>query len=149
MAAIQPAQVVRDAITVMRMDLDFRRRLLDLRLGADLPEIMGDARKLTQVLVNLMRNAIHATNSGDSLVVEAFSNGSGGVVLAVEDPGSGIPAEIRAHLFEPFMTSKGEGGMGMGLYMARLVAESHGGRITCSDRPGGGTRFEIVIESVV
>lgn len=145
LAPIQPASVVRDAVTVMRMDMEFRRRKLDLRLEEDLPEVLGDPRKLVQALVNLIRNAVHATQHGDTLVVEASRTPDGGVILAVEDSGSGVAPEIREHLFEPFMSSKGEGGMGMGLYMARLVAESHGGRIECGDTPGGGARFVVTL----
>ncbi len=142
---IQPASVVRDAVTVMRMDMEFRRRKLDLRLQPDLPEVLGDPRKLTQALVNLIRNAVQATQHGDLLIVEASRLPEGGVVLAVEDSGSGVLPEIRESLFQPFMSSKGEGGMGMGLYMARLVAESHGGRIECQDLGGRGTRFEVFL----
>lgn len=142
---VNPASVVRDAVTVMRMDMEFRRRKLDLRLDPDLPEVLGDPRKLTQALVNLVRNAVQATQHGDTLVVEAVRHAGGGVELAIGDSGRGVPPEIREHLFQPFMTSKGDGGMGMGLYMARLVAESHGGRIECTDRPGGGTRFVVIL----
>jgi len=142
---IQPASVVRDAVTVMRMDMEFRRRKLDLRLQPDLPEVLGDPRKLTQALVNLIRNAVQATQHGDLLIVEARRLADGGVVLAVEDSGCGVLPEIRENLFQPFMSSKGEGGMGMGLYMARLVAESHGGRIECQDLGGRGTRFEVFL----
>ena len=145
---VQPVTVVRDAVTVMRMDMEFRRRKLDLRLEEGLPEVLGDPRKLTQALVNLLRNAVQATVHGDTLVVEARRRPGVGVVMAVQDSGPGVPEEIRTNLFQPFMSSKGEGGMGMGLYMARLVAESHGGRVECVDRPGEGARFELVLPPV-
>jgi len=52
---------------------------------------------------------------------------------------------MRDHLFQPFVSSKGDQGLGMGLYLARLIVESHQGRIAALDRPEGGTRFEVVI----
>lgn len=143
LAAVRPEKVVKDAVTVMRGDLDYRRRQVAVHVDDGLPDVQGDAGKLTQVLVNLLRNAVQATQPGQAIRLEAMRDAGGGVVLAVEDEGRGVPAELRERIFEPFTSSKGEGGMGMGLYMARLVVESHGGRIACLDRPRGGTRFEI------
>jgi signal transduction histidine kinase len=139
-----PETIVRDAMTVMRMDMEFRKRNVIQRVGPDLPEILGDRQKLTQVLVNLTRNAVQATQRGQTIVVEASST-PGGVCLAVEDEGVGIPMDMRSQLFLPFVSNKGTAGMGMGLYMARLVAESHGGTIQCANRLGGGTRLELAL----
>jgi two-component system sensor kinase FixL len=65
------------------------------------------------------------------------------VVFAVEDEGPGVPPELKQNLFKPFVSSKGEGGMGMGLYMAKLIIDSHQGEIAVLDRPTGGARFEV------
>jgi signal transduction histidine kinase len=144
-APMSPAVVVRDATTVLRMDMEFRRRNVVASVEEGLPDIVADRQKLVQVLVNLIRNAVQATAKGQGVTIQVASAPGGGVVFAVEDEGPGVPPEVREKLFNPFVSSKGSGGMGMGLYMARLVAESHGGWIACVDRPGGGTRFEVVI----
>ena len=140
-----PEAVVRDALTVMRMDMEFRRRNVVSSVGPDLPVIAADRQKLVQVLVNLMRNAVQATQRGQTVTLEATQNLEGDVVFAVEDEGPGVAPDLREKLFSPFVSTKGSGGMGMGLYMARLVAESHQGRIECLERLGGSARFELVI----
>jgi signal transduction histidine kinase len=134
--------VLADAITVMRMNLDFRRRAVSQFVEPGLPPIHGDGSKLIQVLVNLIRNAVEATGTGQEIRIEARAGDRGGVVFAVEDAGCGVPPELADRLFEPFVSGKGERGMGMGLYMARLVVEAHRGSLACRPRPGGGTRFE-------
>lgn len=143
MEPLSPAAVVRDAATVLRMDMEFRLRRFEMRLAPDLPDIVGDHRKLTQVLVNLLRNAVQATTAGQLVAIEATRLPTGGVLIAVEDEGPGVPLPERERLFQAFVSSKGDEGMGMGLYMARLVLESHGGRIGYRDRAGGGARFEL------
>jgi signal transduction histidine kinase len=142
-AQVAPADIVHDAVTVMRMDMGFRRRRTEVRLEPNLPPVTGDRQLLTQVLVNLLRNAVQATTEGSLVVLEATRDGDGRVVLAVEDDGPGVPRAVRDHLFEPFTSTKGAEGMGMGLYMARLIVESHRGTIRLVDRKGGGTRFEV------
>src|SRR5262249_32461394 len=115
-----PASVVQDAIAIARMDRNFRSRKVDVRIQPRLPMVSADQQKLTQVVVNLVRNALQATREKDHILVEARAPGNE-VVLAVEDDGPGIAPEVRAHLFEPFSSSKGVEGLGMGLYMARLI----------------------------
>ena len=104
--------------------------------------MQGDQQKLIQVLVNLLRNAIQATEKSKRILVRAQQD-AGEVVFAVEDEGPGVPSELRDKIFEPFVSTKGDKGMGMGLYMARLIVESHQGQIRCSNRPAGGARFEV------
>ena len=69
----------------------------------------------------------------------------GGLEIAVEDDGPGVAPDLRPLLFQPFAAGKDSPGIGMGLYMARLIVESHGGTIRLTDPPAGGSRFEIRI----
>jgi len=140
---VEPSSIIRDAITVMHMDLEYRKREVIEEVTDGLPEVRVDRQRMVQVLVNLIRNAVQATEPGKLITIEASSNDKGDVVLAVEDQGSGIPPELKGNLFDAFASSKGDQGMGMGLYMARQTVESHGGTIECTDTEGGGTRFEI------
>jgi signal transduction histidine kinase len=141
-ARVEASQVVQDAIAISRMDLNFRMHKVEVNVEEGLPQVVGDRQKLTQVLVNLVRNALQATAQWRSISIEASAQNRR-VIFAVEDEGPGIPPELRDSLFKPFVSSKGEGGMGMGLYMAKLIVDSHQGEIAVLDRPQGGARFEV------
>jgi signal transduction histidine kinase len=144
-AALQPAAVVHDAVAIARMDMGFRAHKVAVSIEDGLPNVYGDRQKLTQVLVNLVRNAVQATAQWRRIGIEA-SRRNGHVVLAVEDEGPGVPHELKENLFKPFVSSKGEGGMGMGLYMAKLIVDSHQGEIAVLDLPQGGARFEVRLQ---
>jgi len=139
---LRPALVVNDALAIARMDMGFRAHKVAVNIEDGLPEVLGDRQKLTQVLVNLVRNAVQASAQWRQIGVEATRK-NGHVVFAVEDEGPGVPPELKQNLFKPFVSSKGEGGMGMGLYMAKLIIDSHQGEIAVLDRPTGGARFEV------
>ena len=139
---IEASQVVQDAIAISRMDLNYRMHKVEVNVEEGLPQVVGDRQKLTQVLVNLVRNALQATAQWRSVSIEASAKNRR-VIFAVEDEGPGVPPELRDSIFKPFVSSKGEGGMGMGLYMAKLIVDSHQGEIAVVDRPQGGARFEV------
>jgi len=144
---VAPADVLRDAETVARMDVNYRERRIVVAIGSALPTLVGDRQKLVQVLVNLLRNALQATDAGQTIRVEAQRGENNTLVFAVEDEGTGLSPEVARKVFDPFFSTKGEKGMGMGLYMARLVAESHGGSVRCvaPQHFKRGARFELVI----
>jgi len=144
---VDPEAVVKDAIAISRMDLLFRMRKVVCAVAPELPKLRADRQKLTQVLVNLVRNALHATADGAAVRVGARVVESGEVEFAVEDDGPGVSPERREKLFQPFASTKGEQGLGMGLYMAKLIVESHHGRIRLADRPRGA-RFEVVLPAM-
>lgn len=143
-ASLPAASVVQDALAIARMDLNFRMHKVSVNIDEGLPGIYADRQKLIQVLVNLIRNALQATAQWRHVGIEA-SRRNGHVIYAVEDEGPGIAPELRHNLFKPFVSSKGEGGMGMGLYMAKLIVDSHQGEIAVLDLPQGGCRFEVRI----
>lgn len=140
---VDPAALVADALTIAKMDVAFKLHLVTCDVPAGLPAVRGERQKLTQVLVNLVRNALYATTPEQRIRVTAAPR-DGEVVFAVEDDGPGVPAEVRERLFQPFASSKGAEGLGLGLYMARLIVVSHRGRIELVDRPRGA-RFEVAL----
>jgi signal transduction histidine kinase len=142
---VAPRDIVGDAVAVMRMDTAYRRRRTEVQVEPGLAPVNGDRQRLTQVLVNLIRNALQATQDGALVRIEAEQTSEGRLVLSVEDDGPGVPAEVKDRLFEPFVSSKGAEGMGMGLYMARLIVESHRGAIRFVERERGGTRVEVLL----
>jgi len=93
--------------------------------------------------LNLLRNAREAMPDGGSIDVQVVAEGMS-VIIDVDDRGGGIPAEIRARVFDPFSSTKGEG-TGLGLAITRHIVEAHGGSIACEPREGGGTRFRIAL----
>jgi signal transduction histidine kinase len=143
-APTDPADVVRDAVTISRMDLHFRLRKLVVDVAPALPPLQADRLKLSQALVNLIQNAVRATDKDAAVRIIANPLPDGGLELAVEDDGPGVEPEQRPRLFQPFSAGKASEGLGMGLYMARLIVESHGGTIRLVDRPRGA-RFELHI----
>jgi signal transduction histidine kinase len=142
-----PRDIINEALKVMRADASLRKRALEVKMDQNLPSIVGDKQKLVQVMVNLIRNAVQATKEGERIWVCARAGSDGEVVLSVEDEGQGVPVELRERLFEPFVSGKGERGMGMGLYMAKLIVESHKGQIRYAPGEGKGSRFEIVLKT--
>jgi signal transduction histidine kinase len=97
----------------------------------------GDREQLRRALVNLARNAIEAAPAGSEVTVSARGSGKG-AMLEVQDRGPGLSREARENLFRPFFTTR-EKGTGLGLALAKKVAEAHGGTLRLLDREGGGT----------
>jgi signal transduction histidine kinase len=126
------------------MDPLFRQRTVERLVAPGLPTLRGDGQKLTQVLVNLVRNALQASPPRSTVRIEAARRGPD-LLVSVEDEGPGVAPDLRERLFQPFVSGKGDQGLGMGLYMARLIVESHGGRIAASTGQRGGARFEVVL----
>jgi len=108
-----------------------------------LPDMVGDAALLTQVLVNLVVNAIQAMPEGGKLKVETRTSGED-VFLVIEDTGVGMSPETVKQIFVPFFTTKDIGeGTGLGLPVVHGIVTSHGGLIHVESEVGRGTRFEI------
>jgi len=109
----------------------------------DLPEITADPAQLTQVLVNLVVNAIQAMPEGGRLTVRTLA-GEGHISLIVEDTGIGISEAVMKKIFIPFFTTKDvDQGTGLGLAVVHGIVTSHGGSIKVDSKVGRGTRFEV------
>jgi signal transduction histidine kinase len=114
------------------------------------PRVLALEGEIRQVVNNLVRNALDAMTSGGRLLVRLHSQqdwlgGAKGVRLTVADTGEGIRPEIKAHLFEPFQTTKEMTGTGLGLWVSKGIVEKHGGRILTRTRRGDehGTVFVV------
>jgi signal transduction histidine kinase len=120
-----------------------------------LPAVTANASELEQVFLNLFLNALDAMPDGGALRVTAGMESRGGadgrrrVVLEVADTGEGIPAELRQRVFEPFLTTKGGKGSGLGLSICQGLINSHGGAIDIDSEPGAGTRVLLTLPAVV
>jgi signal transduction histidine kinase/HAMP domain-containing protein len=116
--------------------------VIDLEPG--LPVVEGDERRLTQVLLNLVGNAIKFTEAG-SVTIAARRRGET-VELEVRDTGPGVPTDHQQRIFEAFhqldsSSTRRQGGTGLGLAIARQIVELHGGAIGVESEPGRGSRF--------
>ena len=102
--------------------------------------LFGDAGRLQQVLLNLVRNAIEASPA-EALVTLSWEDADG-FRFSVEDEGPGFSEEQRRKAFEPFFTTKGNG-TGLGLYLSHSIVERHGGRLVVGNRPRGGALLRV------
>jgi signal transduction histidine kinase len=116
-------------------------------------QVAADPRRLEQVFLNLLSNAVKFTPSGGSIVVEATAAG-GSALIRVSDTGAGIDPEFLAHVFERFRqadssTTRGAGGLGLGLFIARQLVEAQSGTIEATSAgPGLGATFSITLPLV-
>jgi two-component system NtrC family sensor kinase len=112
-------------------------------LSPDLPEITADPAQLTQVLVNLIVNALQAMQGGGRLTVRTLA-GEAHISLIVEDTGVGMSKEVIKKIFVPFFTTKDvDQGTGLGLPVVHGIITSHGGSIKVDSKLDRGTRFEV------
>jgi len=115
---------------------------IELRISGVLPALFGDPNALTRMLVNLIRNGREAAGEGGEVAVTAAVNG-GEIEITVTDDGPGMDEEVRAHLFEPFVTTKGREGTGLGLAIAYRIARDHGGTLRLTESRPGRTTFAV------
>ncbi|MES2758448.1 MAG: ATP-binding protein [Pseudomonadota bacterium] len=122
---------------------------IQTNIAPALPAVSADRMMLEQVLLNLTRNAIEAMQgvAPERRVLRiAAVHDAGQVTVSVIDNGHGIAPDVAARLFSPFFSTKAEG-MGMGLSICRTAIEFHGGTLSHSDNPGGGTVFKFALPS--
>ena len=143
--------LVNDVQAVIRADAASRHVTIDWQVEPGLPPIAGDRVHLSQVLINLIINAMDAVMErapADRRVAVQARRGDGQAVeLCVSDTGHGIPPELLSRIFEPFYTTK-ESGMGMGLSICRTIVNEHRGALTAENRPEGGATFRISLDAV-
>lgn len=119
------------------------------QFAADTEDVLVDRVQIQQVIINLMRNAMEAMRDGErrELTVRTSSDDDSHVIIEVADTGPGIPEEIAARLFQPFVTSKANG-MGIGLSISRRIVTAHDGSISVSRNSEGGATFRISLPAV-
>jgi two-component system, NtrC family, sensor kinase len=134
---------IEDALRMARVMERFRGVDVALELAPDLPRVRADARRLTQVLLNVFLNAGDAMGGAGAVRVEARA-AAGRVEIRIADRGTGIPTQDLPRLFDPFFTTKAPGqGTGLGLAVSHAAMESFGGAIAAEPNPGGGAVFRL------
>jgi two-component system sensor histidine kinase HydH len=142
-----------DLVAVVRRALalvEGRARRQNVTLTADVPpgpvELLIDGEQIHQVLVNLLLNALDALPHGGTVRIELLgpTHDEPAVTVRVHDTGTGIPANIKPRLFEPFVSGK-DTGLGLGLSISRRLVEAHGGTIRGENDPRGGAVFTFTL----
>ncbi|MGB3053170.1 MAG: ATP-binding protein [Polyangiales bacterium] len=139
-------------LQLLRPECDSVDVTLHVTMAQDLPRVRIDIEHLRQVLINLVQNAVQAMTSGGDIFVEtrnqdSFRIGGGArrwVQISVRDTGPGIPPDLLANLFVPFVTTKQQG-TGLGLAISQRIVSATGGRIDVRSREGVGTTFVILL----
>jgi signal transduction histidine kinase len=152
-------EVIRGCFEIERYGAEARGHRFQIDVEGDLPRALADRTALRRVLCSLVENAVKYTPDGGEITLAAASQGAD-VRISVIDNGIGIAEEDLPRIFGKFYRGRRTAsnsdapeaaetavtpGVGLGLYLARTIVEGVGGRITAENRPGGGSRFDIVL----
>lgn len=133
----------------MAMRAKAQNRLLSVQIPPGLPTIAADAGSLSEVIGNLVDNAIKYSNEGGSIEVSAEATGSNMIQVSVKDHGIGMPPNVVANLFHKFYRSHRSretvAGTGIGLYISKAIIESHGGEMNVTSVEGMGSTFSFTV----
>ncbi|HEY8731541.1 MAG TPA: ATP-binding protein, partial [Candidatus Limnocylindria bacterium] len=138
-----------NAVTLVRERAQSHGIKLELVVAPELDTMVADERKLKQVLVNLLANAVKFTPDGGTITLRAVRE-NGEVRLAVHDTGIGIAPEDQRRIFEEFQQASHQGersreGTGLGLTLSKRMVELHGGTISVDSAPGKGSTFTVAL----
>ncbi|MFH1382054.1 MAG: ATP-binding protein [Chloroflexota bacterium] len=115
-----------------------------MELPASLPKVSADGERLRQVIVNLLDNSFKSTPDGGRITLRAKKKDDA-IIVEVEDTGRGIPVDQQQHMFEAYYHVKGKSehskGLGLGLALAKILVELHGGKIWVESQEGKGSKF--------
>jgi GAF domain-containing protein len=143
------AQTVRSTLEPLAAD---KKLAFKVEMAGELPPGHGDGRRLTQVLINLVGNAIKFTDAGEIAIKAEANNGS--FHVSVRDTGPGISSADQAKLFQEFQQAdnaitRKKGGTGLGLAISKRIIEMHGGKIWVESQPGQGSTFAFTLPVIV
>jgi signal transduction histidine kinase len=143
---VKPGEIVDEALGIAKYYQRTKQRSITTDIPADLPVVMGVRDYLTQVVLNLVLNAVDATADQGLIHVRACED-DGFLVLSIEDDGRGISIADRCRLFQPYFTTKAHG-TGLGLYVSRQIIEEFAGTLGFVSEPGQGSTFIVRLPCV-
>jgi signal transduction histidine kinase len=143
-AQVDVEELVRETAPVVTLGQDDVHVRIEVATG--IPPVRGDRERLRQLLLNLLSNAVKYTRAGDEVELRAAAQ-DGAVEVSVRDHGPGIPPEQQRVIFEKFgrvnQGGRSKPGAGLGLFIARSIAEAHGGTLEVESHPGEGATFTL------
>ena len=145
---VDVGELVRDVVASAELGQD--EVPVEATVGESLPTIRGDRERLRQVLANLVDNAVKYSPAGTPVEVEAATH-NGNVIVSVRDRGPGVPAEDQTLIFEKFgraKAGKAMPGTGLGLFIARSIAEAHGGSLDVRSSRERGATFTLTLPEI-
>ena len=141
-------EVTEEVILLTRNEATRRGVTVRMELAAELPPVFGDRVQLQQLMLNLLMNGIEAMASVHDrpreLVICSRADGSGQVLVSVQDCGIGIAMEDLEKIFDAFYSTKSQG-LGMGLAISRSIIEAHGGRLWATPNEGNGATIRFTL----
>ena len=135
---------VKSAGQFSRQILGRKNLHLETDLDLEMPLVLHDPQLVREVIVNLLLNSVQATDPGGWIQFQTrFDPKNGAAEIVVRDNGRGISPELLPRIFQPFFTTRGSEGTGLGLSLCKRIIEQHGGNIGVFSIPGEGTEFTI------
>lgn len=149
-AEVDPVELIESVCRLMLPESHKKSLRIDIRLAPNLGMIVGDERALRQMLINVVGNAIRYSNQSGHIVISARDSSDDGLAITVSDNGIGISAEKVERVFEPFFqasqgNARSHEGAGLGLSIAKSVAEQHNSEISLQSQEGIGTSVTILL----
>jgi PAS domain S-box-containing protein len=149
--AVDMTEIIREALVLVRAEMERQRIVLHDHLAENLPKIAGVRVQLQQLVLNLVLNAVESmakvSEQRRHLIIRsrryAFDKRVS-LLVTVQDAGVGVAEENLNRIFEPFFTTKNEG-LGLGLSISRSIIEAHGGRLWAIRNPGFGIAFQFIV----
>ncbi len=142
--------IIEDVIGFVRHHSNLENIQIKTRFSPAVPPILMDEKKIKQVLINLMMNAIHAVAPKGTIgIITGFNESTGRATVEVTDDGHGIDKKDLGRIFDPFFTTKPTGeGTGLGLSVSYGIIKGHGGNISVKSQPGQGASFTLSLPGI-
>jgi signal transduction histidine kinase len=151
---VDPDKLVKNSISIVRDAAEQKSVDIVTEFPEHVQTIMIDYDRITQVLINLLKNAVEASSAGDTVTVRVsyptdvsdvlFDEIQNFVIIEIEDHGVGFTEDEKGKIFEPFFTTKSEG-TGLGLYVSHSIIERHGGYVAVESSKGQGALFSVYL----
>jgi len=140
------AQICHRAVTLMQPQALLYGVEIRERYSLDLPSLLCDARRIQQILINLLTNAINARKRGGKIVIcLSLDISKTKLILRVADDGQGIEEEVLKKIFDPFFTKGCKDGVGIGLTISQQIAKEHGGILSAASKKNVGTVMTLIL----